>query len=56
MAKVINCDDGVTVRGATDQELLANAREHIAEAHPDIVGKLSDEQLLGMSVEEATAR
>ncbi len=51
MAKVINCDDGVVVRGDTDEELLANARRHIADAHPDLVGKLSDEQLLGMAAE-----
>lgn len=50
MAKVINCDDGVAVRGETDEELLANARRHIEEAHPELVGQLSDEQLLGMAV------
>lgn len=55
MSKVINCDDGVVVRGATDAELLSNARKHIAEAHPDMVGKLSDEQLLGMAVEVTEA-
>lgn len=51
MAKVINCDDGVVVRGATDTELLANARAHIADAHPDMVGKLTDDQLLGMATD-----
>jgi hypothetical protein len=53
MSKVINCEDGVAVRGDTDTELLANARKHIADAHPDLVGQLSDEQLLGMAVEES---
>jgi hypothetical protein len=52
MSKIINCEDGVTVRGDSDTELLANARKHIADAHPDLVGQLSDEQLLGMAVEE----
>lgn len=52
MTKVINCDDGVVLRGATDAELLANAREHLAEAHPDMAGKLTDDQLLGMAVAE----
>jgi hypothetical protein len=55
MSKVINCDDGVVVRGADERELLANARAHIADAHPDLVGKLSDEQLLGMAADEAEA-
>lgn len=54
MSKVINCEDGVIVRGDTDAELLASARIHIAEAHPDLVGQLSDEQLLGLAVEEPT--
>lgn len=38
MAKVINCPDGVTVQGETDEDLLTNARQHIAEAHPEMVG------------------
>lgn len=50
MAKVINCDDGVVVRGDTDEELLANARSHIREAHPELDSQLTDEQLLGMAV------
>lgn len=50
MAKVINCDDGVVIRGETDEELLTNARRHLEEAHPDLVGQLTDEQLLGMAV------
>ena len=51
MSKVINCDDGVVVRGATETELLANARAHLADAHPEMVGKLTDAQLLGMATE-----
>ena len=50
MAKVINCDDGVVVRGETDEELLANARRHIEEAHPERAGQVTDEQLLTMAV------
>lgn len=51
MAKVINCDDGNVVRGDTDEQLLANAHTHIREAHPEMVGKITDEQLLGMAQE-----
>ena len=50
MAKVINCDDGVVVTGDTDQELLSNARRHIRDAHPELDGQLSDDQLLAMAV------
>ena len=49
MAKVINCECGYTVRGETDEQLLADARKHIDEAHPDMVGKVSDEDLLSMA-------
>jgi predicted small metal-binding protein len=51
MAKVINCECGHVVRGETDEELLANAEAHVNSAHPDLVGKLSREDLLGMAEE-----
>ena len=52
MAKIINCECGYTVRGADDDELIANAEEHIRDRHPDLVGQMSREQLLGMATEE----
>lgn len=51
MAKVINCDDGYVVRGDTDDELIANAERHLREAHPELVGKVTREQLLAQAVE-----
>jgi predicted small metal-binding protein len=51
MAKQINCECGYTVRGENDDELLANAREHIRNDHPDLEGKMSNEELLGMAQE-----
>ena len=51
MAKVINCECGYTVRGDTDEDLLAGARSHISETHPDMEGNVSDEQLLSMAEE-----
>jgi predicted small metal-binding protein len=33
MAKVINCDCGVVVRGEDDDELVTNAQKHAKEAH-----------------------
>ena len=46
MAKVINCECGFVVRGDTDEQLLAAANAHIREAHPDMVGTVSEEELL----------
>ena len=51
MAKVINCECGYVVRGDTDEELLSQAKSHVQEAHPDMAGKVSDEQLLSMAEE-----
>jgi len=51
MAKVINCDCGYTVRGESDDELLAEARKHIDDAHPEMKGQVTDEQLLGQAQE-----
>jgi predicted small metal-binding protein len=43
---VITCDCGFVIRGDVEVELISNARNHIDEAHPEDVGKLSDEELL----------
>jgi hypothetical protein len=42
MAKEFECErDGVVIRGADDDELAANVERHLAEAHPDLAGKVS---------------
>jgi predicted small metal-binding protein len=52
MAKVINCPCGYTVRGDSDEALLAEAHKHIESEHPDKVGSVSDEELIGSAQEE----
>jgi predicted small metal-binding protein len=51
MGKLINCECGQVVRGETDDELVANAEAHIRTDHPDLVGKISRDDLLGMAEE-----
>jgi predicted small metal-binding protein len=51
MAKVINCECGYVVRGADDDELIRNAEEHIRQDHPDLVGKMSRDDLLALAEE-----
>jgi predicted small metal-binding protein len=51
MAKQIECPCGETVRGNDDDELVANAEAHIRDKHPDMVGTMSRDQLLGMASE-----
>jgi hypothetical protein len=47
MAKQFTCErDGRVMRGADDDELVAHVERHIADAHPDLVGKLSREDIL----------
>jgi predicted small metal-binding protein len=47
--KLINCECGQVVRGETDEELLQAAEEHIKRDHPELVGKITREDLLAMS-------
>jgi len=51
MTKLINCECGRVVRGESDEELLANAEEHVNRDHPELVGKVSREDLLAMAEE-----
>lgn len=44
----IRCPCGRSVRGDDEAAVLAAAREHIAEVHPDLVGRLSDDELRAM--------
>ena len=53
MAKSFFCEeDGETIRGETDDELVANAEKHLADKHPDLVGQLSREDILAKAQEE----
>jgi predicted small metal-binding protein len=51
MAKVVNCECGYTVRGETDDELVANVEAHIRSDHPEMVGKMSREDVMAMAEE-----
>lgn len=49
--KIINCECGQVVRGETEEELLRNAEAHVQRDHPELVGKITREDLLAMSEE-----
>ena len=53
MAMSVNCPCGETVRGESDDELVANVEQHIQDKHPDMVGSMSREQILEMAQEAA---
>ena len=46
MARQFTCErDGFVMRGETDEELAAQVERHIAEVHPDLLGKLSRDDI-----------
>lgn len=49
MTYVINCECGQVVRAETDDELVEQVGEHVDRDHPELVGKLSREDVLGMA-------
>jgi hypothetical protein len=52
MAKEFECErDEIAIRGADDDELVANVERHLAEAHPDLVGKVSREDIVAAAKE-----
>ncbi len=51
MGKVINCECGEVVRAENNDELVEKVERHVGEAHPELVGKLSREDVLGMAEE-----
>lgn len=51
MGKVINCECGEVVRAETDNELVQKVERHVGQAHPELVGKLSREDVLAMAEE-----
>jgi predicted small metal-binding protein len=47
MAKQISCECGYVVRGDTDPEVMQGARDHMRADHPDLLEKVSDDDLRG---------
>jgi predicted small metal-binding protein len=52
MSMLINCECGYVVRGEDDEDLVQRAEEHIGRDHPELVGKITREDLLAMAEEE----
>jgi predicted small metal-binding protein len=52
MAQKVDCPCGQTLHGDSDDELVANVEQHVQEHHPDMVGTMSREQILGMAQAE----
>jgi hypothetical protein len=47
----ITCVCGKVIEGRDDDELWAKAEAHVAASHPDLVGKVSREDILARAEE-----
>jgi hypothetical protein len=49
VVKVLHCPCGENVEGETDDALVENVEAHISAEHPELVGKYTREQIVGMA-------
>jgi predicted small metal-binding protein len=49
---VIDCECGQQIKADDDEELVTKVTAHIGQDHPDLVGKLSRDDVLAMAHEE----
>jgi len=52
MGMQIDCECGEVVKAADEDELVAKVEAHVASDHPELVGKLSRDDVMGMAVED----
>jgi hypothetical protein len=46
---MMRCECGEVARAETDDDLVAAVERHVAEQHPEMVGRLTRDQILGMA-------
>ena len=51
MSLVINCECGRVLTADTEDEIVAKVERHVDEDHPELVGKLSRDDIVAMSEE-----
>jgi predicted small metal-binding protein len=51
MGMVVNCECGEVVRADSEDELVAKVEEHVRAAHPELAGKMTRADILGMAEE-----
>ena len=52
MGMRIDCECGEVVRAESDDELVAKVEAHVAGNHPELVGKLTRDDVMGMAVDD----
>jgi predicted small metal-binding protein len=46
MTRQVKCECGYVARGDTEDDVLSTIREHMRTDHPELVEKISDQQIL----------
>ncbi len=46
MARQVKCECGYTARAETDDDVLADIRDHMRSDHPELLEQVSDEQIV----------
>ena len=46
MARQVKCECGYVARAESDREVLADLRDHMRKDHPELLDKISDEQII----------
>ena len=49
MSKIINCECGEVIKAESDNELVGEVERHVRDAHPELAGKMSREDILAMA-------
>jgi len=52
MAKIINCECGYVARAGSEDEVVVLIQDHMRTDHPDLVGRVSRDELLGWIQED----
>ena len=47
MARQVRCECGYVARAETDEEVVAEIREHMRSDHPELLDRVSEEQIAG---------
>jgi len=46
MARQVKCECGYVARADTDDDVLANIRDHMRSDHPELLDRITDEQII----------
>ena len=47
MDRQVKCECGYVARGADDDEVIVTIRDHMRADHPDLLDKITDDQIRG---------